>query len=53
VKQIFGADAQYVSVVAGAGSLQNASTDPLDNVDVIFNAVRAGPRRPTPRHGAV
>lgn len=37
LKQIFGADAQYVSVVAGTNSLQNALDDPLANIDVIYN----------------
>jgi zinc carboxypeptidase len=37
LQQIFGADAQFVSVVAGTGSLQNAPTDPLTAFDVIYN----------------
>ena len=37
LEQIFGADAQFVSVVAGTGSLQNAPSDPLADVDVIYN----------------
>jgi hypothetical protein len=38
LRQIFGSDARYVSTVNGAGSLQNAPTDPLTDVDVIYNA---------------
>jgi hypothetical protein len=38
LRQIFGSDAEYVSTVNGAGSLQNAPTDPLADVDVIYNA---------------
>ena len=38
LQQIFGPDAQFVSVVLGTNSLQNAPTDPLANFDVIYNA---------------
>jgi hypothetical protein len=37
LQRIFGADAQFVSVVFGTGSLQNAPTDPLTDFDVIYN----------------
>jgi hypothetical protein len=38
LRQIFGSDVGLVSVVSGANSLQNASTDPLEGFDVIYNA---------------
>jgi Zinc carboxypeptidase len=38
LRQIFGSDARYVSVVNGTNSLQNAPTDPLADIDVIYNA---------------
>ena len=37
LRQIFGSDAQYVSVVLGPDSLQNSATDPLAGFDVIYN----------------
>ena len=38
LQQIFGADAQFVSTVNGANSLQNSPTDPLLGYDVMYNA---------------
>ncbi|MBC6467309.1 M14 family zinc carboxypeptidase [Actinomadura alba] len=38
LQRIFGEDAAFVSAVAGANSLQNAPTDPLRDVDVVYNA---------------
>jgi hypothetical protein len=39
LRSIFGADqVAFVSTVNGAGSLQNAATDPLAGFDVIYNA---------------
>jgi hypothetical protein len=39
LRSIFGAaSAEFVSTVAGAGSLQNAPADPLAGYDVIYNA---------------
>ncbi|HZB03218.1 MAG TPA: hypothetical protein VE737_02725, partial [Actinomycetota bacterium] len=38
LREIFGSDVGFVSVVSGANSLQNASTDPLGGFDVIYNA---------------
>jgi hypothetical protein len=38
LRQIFGSDVGFVSVLSGANSLQNASTDPLEGFDVIYNA---------------
>src|ERR671919_204232 len=37
LRQIFGPDVGFVSVVNGANSLQNAATDPLETFDVIYN----------------
>jgi hypothetical protein len=38
LRSIFGADqVEFVSIVNGAGSLQNAATDPLADFDVIYN----------------
>ena len=37
LRRIFGADVDFLSVVAGAGSLQNAASDPLADIDVIYN----------------
>jgi hypothetical protein len=37
LEQLFGPDAQFVSVVTGADSLQNAPDDPLEAFDVIYN----------------
>ena len=38
LKRLFGdADAQYVATTSGAGSLQNATSDPLAGFDVIYN----------------
>jgi hypothetical protein len=37
LQRIFGADAQFVSTITGADSLQNAAANPLDGFDVIYN----------------
>ena len=37
LQRIFGSDAAFVSTIAGADSLQNAGTSPLDGMDVIYN----------------
>jgi Zinc carboxypeptidase len=37
LRQIFGPDVGFVSLIAGANSLQNAATDPLEGFDVIYN----------------
>jgi len=37
LRQIFGSDARYVSLLAGSDSLQNSATDPLAGFDVIYN----------------
>jgi Zinc carboxypeptidase len=37
LRQIFGSDVGFVSVVNGTNSLQNAATDPLESFDVIYN----------------
>ena len=37
LRRVFGPDADFVSVTEGAGSLQNAPTDPLLDYDVIYN----------------
>jgi hypothetical protein len=37
LREMFGADADFVSVLAGTNSLQNAATDPLQAFDVIYN----------------
>jgi hypothetical protein len=38
LRQIFGEDTDFVSVVAGPNSLENAPEDPLLDYDVIYNA---------------
>ncbi|MPZ61052.1 MAG: hypothetical protein GEU93_07105 [Propionibacteriales bacterium] len=38
LQRTFGDDAEFVSVVAGENSLQNAPADPLQDFDVIYNA---------------
>lgn len=38
LNEIFGADAAFVSTILGTSSLQNSPTDPLADVDVIYNA---------------
>lgn len=43
LEAIFGPDAQFVSTVNGAGSLQNAATDPLAGFDVIYNTGQGYP----------
>jgi len=48
LRQIFGGDARFVSVLAGTNSLQNAPIDPLLDYDVIYNA---GQNYPAPANG--
>ncbi len=43
LRQIFGPDVGFVSVLSGANSLQNAATDPLVDYDVIYNAGQSYP----------
>ena len=43
LRRIFGADAPFVSVIAGANSIQNAPTDPLLGIDAIYNTGQAYP----------
>ena len=43
LRRIFGADAPFVSVIAGANSIQNAPTDPLLGIDAIYNTGQAFP----------
>jgi Zinc carboxypeptidase len=51
LRQIFGPDVGFVSVAAGANSLQNAAADPLEGFDVIYNAGQnyPGPSNATAR----
>ena len=37
LQRIFGSDARFISTISGTGSLQNAPTNPLDGIDVIYN----------------
>jgi Zinc carboxypeptidase len=37
LQRIFGSDAQFVSLYAGAGSIQNGAVDPLSGYDVVYN----------------
>jgi hypothetical protein len=37
LRQIFGPDVGFVSMINGANSLENAATDPLVNYDVVYN----------------
>jgi hypothetical protein len=48
LRQIFGPDVGFVSVSEGPNSLQNASTDPLENFDVIYNAGQNYPSAANP-----
>ena len=48
LRQIFGADVGFVSMVTGKGSLERAPTDPLENYDVIYNT---GQNYPAKRYG--
>ena len=49
LRQIFGrADVGFVSMVTGKGSLERASTDPLENYDVIYNT---GQNYPAAKYG--
>jgi hypothetical protein len=43
LKRIFGSDATFLSTVNGAGSIQNAASDPLLNFDVIYNTGQGWP----------
>lgn len=49
LEAIFGADAAFVSVSSGPGSLQNAPEDPLAGFDVIYNAGQSWPSGETAR----
>jgi hypothetical protein len=49
LRQIFGPDVGFVSVVNGANSLQNAAADPLEGFDVIYNAGQNYPTNATAR----
>ena len=48
LRQIFGPDTDFVSVVAGEDSLQNAPDDPLLGYDVIYNAGQTYPSAANP-----
>ncbi len=41
--RIFGSDVRFVSTVTGSGSLQNAASDPLADIDVIYNTGQGYP----------
>ena len=43
LRRIFGEDVRFVSMLNGAGSLQNAADDPLAEIDVIYNTGQAYP----------
>ncbi len=43
LRRIFGTDSPFVSVIAGANSIQNAPTDPLLGIDVLYNTGQAFP----------
>jgi Zinc carboxypeptidase len=43
LRQIFGPDVRFVSVINGSASLENAATDPLEGFDVIYNTGQAYP----------
>jgi len=43
LRQIFGEDLGFVSVTAGASSLQNSPADPLEGFDVIYNGGQTYP----------
>ena len=49
LERIFGpANVEFVSVLLGAGSLQQAATDPLEDVDVIYNTGQNYPSSANP-----
>ena len=48
LQRIFGSDAQFVSVVTGTNSLQNAAVDPLADIDVIYNTGQQYPSATSP-----
>jgi hypothetical protein len=48
LRQIFGPDVGFVSVSAGANSLQNAAVDPLESFDVIYNGGQNYPSAANP-----
>jgi Zinc carboxypeptidase len=43
LRQIFGPDVGFVSMINGANSLENAATDPLVNYDVVYNVGQLHP----------
>ena len=44
LRQLFGPDVGFVSTVSGAGSLENAATDPLADFDVVYNTGQGYPQ---------
>jgi Zinc carboxypeptidase len=48
LRQIFGQDVGFVSVVMGKQSLERSPTDPLDDFDVIYNLGQAYPPKQHP-----
>jgi hypothetical protein len=48
LRQIFGLDVGFVSMVMGKGSLERSPTDPLEGFDVIYNLGQAYPSRQQP-----
>ena len=44
LEAVFGPDVSFVSTVNGPNSLQNAATDPLAGIDVLYNTGTAYPR---------
>jgi Zinc carboxypeptidase len=49
LRQLFGPDVGFVSTVSGAGSLENAPTNPLLGFDVIYNTGQGYPQGATAR----
>ena len=49
LRRIFGADVSFISVLAGANSLQNSPTDPLAGIDVLYNTGQAYPAVANPQ----
>ncbi len=47
LREIFGGDAQYVSLLAGPNSILNAPADPLAGFDVIYNTGQNWPMGPS------
>src|SRR6185436_12903532 len=43
LREIFGSDVSLISTLTGPGSLQLSGTDPLANIDVLYNAGQAFP----------